>query len=441
MRPPKPEKPAHLETRGLVWRPRKKHWTAYWIPRQDIAARGYPIESRLLWPPSNQPSAIPTEADWEDLASACDVLQNEMLTWGSGVLVHDQLAGFDDTIASLIRTYLTHKDSPYHDLRHNAQITYSRRMSYIARDFGNRRISTLTISDFKEMYRFWLSPKEPKGKRRVSHAHEQMVFVRQAFRFGKALKLPGCRDAKDILDEMEFQNVKRRTTIVNNEQAILIRAEAHRRKLPSIALAQAFQTSLGVRQKDAIGEWIPVSDPGLSEIHDGKWKWIVGFRWEEIGQDLRLEHRLSKSIRGRDAIADQDEGKVKDWHLTLYPMVMEELTLMAGVKPADLRRDMLPASGPVIVAEHNGLPWIDKVFQANWRKIARAVGIPDDVQNRDSRAGAATDAELKGADIEKLRQGLGHSKPDTTRIYTRAESEATAEIAKLRFGRKNSEQG
>ena len=36
---------------------------------------------------------------------------------------------------------------------------------------------------------------------------------------------------------------------------------------------------------------------------------------------------------------------MKDWHLTLYPMVMEELARMAGVKPADLRRDMLPASG------------------------------------------------------------------------------------------------
>lgn len=436
MRPPKPEKPAHLETRGLVWRPRKKHWTAYWIPRQDIAARGYPIESRLLWPPSNRPTASPTEADWLDLARACDVLQNEMLTWGSGVLVHDQCAAFDNTIASLIRIYLTHKDSPYHDLRHNVQITYSRRMGYIARDFGSKPISMLTISDFKEMHRFWLAPRELNGKRRVSHAYEQMVYVRQAFRFGKVLKLPGCRDAKDILDEMEFPNVKRRTTIISNEQAIFIRAEAHRRRLSSIALAQALQTSLGVRQKDALGEWIPVSDPGLSDIHDGNWKWVVGFRWEEIDHDFRLEHRLSKSLRGREAIADQDEGKMKDWRLTLYPMVVEELALIAGVTPAELRRDMLPASGPIVVAEHNGLPWIDKVFQTNWRKIARAVGIPDDVQNRDSRAGAATDAELKGANIEKVRQGLGHARPDTIRIYQRAESEATAEIAKLRFGKK-----
>jgi hypothetical protein len=363
MRPPKPKKPAHLETRGLVWRPRKKHWAAYWIPRQDIAARGYPIESRLLWPPSNRPTAIPTESDWQDLAVACDVLQNEMLTWGSGVLVVDQLAGFDDTVASLIRIYLTHKDSPYHELRHNVQITYGRRMEYIQRDFGQKRISALTLSDFKEMHRFWLAPRKPGEKRRISHAHEQMVYVRQAFRFGKALKLPGCREAKDILDEMEFQNAKRRTTIIDNEQANLIRTEAHRQRLGSIALAQALQTGLGIRQKDAIGEWIPVSDPGLSEVLDGQWKWVVGFRWEEIDQNFKLEHRLSKSLRGRDAIADQDAGKVKDWNLMLYPMIVEELALIAGVSPADLRRDLLPAAGPIVIAEHNGLPWIDKVFQ------------------------------------------------------------------------------
>jgi hypothetical protein len=54
------------------------------------------------------------------------------------------------------------------------------------------------------------------------------------------------------------------------------------------------------------------------------------------------------------------------------------------------------------------------------------------VQNRDSRAGAATDAELSGADINTVRQALGHSKEDTTRLYLRAEHDATERVAKLR---------
>jgi|SRR5262249_47860838 len=124
----------------------------------------------------------------------------EMLTWRGSVLVADPIAGFDDTITSLVTIFLTHKHSPYHGLRHKVQLMYSRRVSYISRDFGNKHISGLTLSDFKEVHAFWLAPKKD-GKRRVSHAHEQIVFVRQLFRFGKALKLKGCRDAKDILDD------------------------------------------------------------------------------------------------------------------------------------------------------------------------------------------------------------------------------------------------
>jgi integrase len=108
---------------------------------------------------------------------------------------------------------------------------------------------------------------------------------------------------------------------------------------------------------------------------------------------------------------------------------------MAGVSRGELRRDMFPASGPMVIAEHSRKPWRQKVFANKWREIARAMGIPDNVQNRDSRAGGATDAETKGADIEKTRKGLGHAKPETTRIYTRGDEEATAEIAYIRFGK------
>lgn len=435
MRPPKPAPPDGIETRGLVWRPRKTHWRGYWIARQDLADNGYPIKSRPLWPPANDPTAAP---DWASLSRACDVLQDEMLKYGTqGFGVVDCSKIFNDTIESLVKIYLTHKNSPYKKLRHHVQVTYSRRMAYIVRDFGQKKISTLTLDDFTEMHDFWLAPTErSNGKRRVSHAHEQMVFVRQAFRLGKGLKLAGCRDAKDILDEMEFPNGKRRKTIVNDEQVRLIRSGAHARGKPSIALVQTLQDCLIVRQKDVLGEYIPLSDPGMSDVHSGREKWVIGFRWEELDEHMVLRHRISKSIRGRDAVADLDEGEVKEWSLPLYPPIMDELALISGVPVASLTRDKLPASGPMVVAEHNGKPWRQKVFATNWRKIARAVGIPDNVQSRDTRAGGATDAERKGADIEKVRQALGHSKPETTRIYERAQTEATAEIAILRFGKK-----
>jgi hypothetical protein len=380
---------------------------------------------------------VPTEADWNDLSIACDALQDEMLAWAKGDHHADPVAAFDDTIASLVKIYLTHEDSPFQGLRHHVQTTYERRMNYIMRDFGSARISKLTLTDFNRWYRFWVAPNEhSNGRKRISHAHEQMVYVRQAFRFGKALKLPGCRDAKDILDEMEVPNVKRRSTIITDEQIKKVCDEAHQRGKHSIALAQKIQDGLIVRQKDVIGEWIPISEPGLSDICRGKKKWVVGLRWEEIDEHMTLKHTLSKSLRGRDALADLDAGKTKEWSLPLYPTIMEEMARLAGVPVEQLTRDKLPASGPIVVAEHTGLPWLSKVFSNQWRALATAVGIPKNVQNRDTRAGGATDAETKGGDIEKVRQSLGHARPDTTRIYQRAEAAATAEIAVLRFGKK-----
>ncbi len=233
--------------------------------------------------------------------------------------------------------------------------------------------------------------------------------------------------AKTVLDAMEFENPKKRKTFVTAPQAVAIRAEAHRRGRPSIALAQALEFELGCRQKDAIWEWLPQSEPGLSEITAGGDKAMHGFHWNNVTPDLWLSHRLSKSLRGRRATVSTESGHQKRWHLVLYPMVMEELALI----PPELR------VGAMVKAEHTGLPWRHKYFQQHWREIATAVGVPANVQNRDSRAGAATEGENAGADIETIRHGLGHSKPETTRIYTRTADEQTAKLATIRSASRN----
>lgn len=93
-----------------------------------------------------------------------------------------------------------------------------------------------------------------------------MTFVRIVMSFGAQLELPDCDRLHNILSKMEFENPRRRTSIITAEQAVLIRQEAHRIGHPSIALAQAIQFDLMLRQKDVIGEWIPVDEPGLSAV-------------------------------------------------------------------------------------------------------------------------------------------------------------------------------
>jgi integrase len=64
--------------------------------------------------------------------------------------------------------------------------------------------------------------------------------------------------------------------------------------------------------------------------------------------------------------------------------------------------------------------------------LARAAGLPDAIHNRDSRPGAATEADVAGAPQERIQRGLGHSKGETTRIYLREDIEINRALARLR---------
>jgi hypothetical protein len=274
------------------------------------------------------------------------------------------------------------------------------------------------------------APKKGRSAKLVGH-------VRRVFLFG-ALVLPkeaGCHDVCDVFAKMrEAQlletSTKRREEYMTAAQCRLLRHKAHERGRPSIALQQAIAFELGVRQKDVIGEWIPREYPGLSDVVYGPRKWLLGMRWEEIDSDLILKHRLSKSLRGKTAVMDPGAGKLKAWDLKLYPMVMDELRRIAG-KDQFTRGD-LPASGSMILNERIGRPWRTEDFSRAWRKIATLAGLSSNIQNRDSRPGAATEADLAGADKDKVRRGLGHAKGETTEIYLRADLEVNSELARLR---------
>jgi hypothetical protein len=79
-------------------------------------------------------------------------------------------------------------------------------------------------------------------------------------------------------------------------QCRAIIAAAHAAGFPSIALQQAIAFDLRARQKDIIGEWVPVSDPGISRIapYHGR-KWLRGISWEEVSSAMELDHPISKS--------------------------------------------------------------------------------------------------------------------------------------------------
>ena len=128
--------------------------------------------------------------------------------------------------------------------------------------------------------------------------------------------------------------------------------------LHSIARAQALQFDCRLKQRDVIGEWVPLSEPGDSYVTWEGRKWLRGIRWEEIDANRVLRH-----------IASWGQKEI-EIDLKEAPMVMQEFG-----------DGEWPKRGPVITAEATGKPWVGVEFRRMWRTVARAVGVPDDVKN------------------------------------------------------------
>ena len=86
-------------------------------------------------------------------------------------------------------------------------------------------------------------------------------------------------------------------------------------------------------------------------------------------------------------------------------------------------------SGPIVVSEWDKLPWTAIEFRRWWRIVADACGIPREVRNMDSRAGAITEASDAGADLEHIRHAATHSNISMTQRYSRG---AEGKIAAMR---------
>jgi hypothetical protein len=325
--------------------------------------------------------------------------------------------------SAAIECYRRDPDSPYHELRFYSKRTYEANLRLIEKKIGDRSLAAITGRDIKRWYENWREPAEPGGPRRTPRAHAAITMFRILVSFGVGiLEDTHCQRLRMVLEQLEFQQGRPRREEINATQATAIRRQAHIDGSPSIALAQAIQFELGLRPKDVIGEWIPVDEPGASDIHHAGMKWLYGLHWREVSPDLILTHRLSKSLRGRSAIADQAAGKVKRFNLRLYPMIMEELQHV----PVESR------TGPLIKDERTGIPYSRDGFRHRWRAIATAAGIPATIQNRDSRAGAATESIEASGDINAARAALGHSSAETTMIYSRGDDRTTAKVAVLR---------
>lgn len=417
-----------LPAPGLVWRKRKDGWVATWQARTDRINDGYRPKYVPLWA-----GAELTEAEALDISTRCQHQQFDMLTWGRELPPEPkpEPPGFHGTVRSLVHCYRTDPDSPYQKNRFHVRQNRDSMLKRIVTRHGDVSLSEIKARVLLAWHKDW----SHDGKK-LATGSAFIGQLRALFSFGATLiEDPNCERLCGVMHKMRFPGTKAREVSLTAEQAISIRETAHADfGWHSIALAQAFQFEGTMRQKDVIGEYVPISEPGVSAIIHRDRKWLRGIVWQEIDENLILRHVTSK--KQKLAVID----------LKLAPMVMEELQRLVEeplvmvdevTKRVTVNRHLLPASGPIAKCETNGLPWFATEFRRKWRKIARKAGVPDDVWSMDSRSGAISEAIQAGAPIEFVRHAATHSDVSQTADYDRSQAEATAKVMRMRMEGRN----
>lgn len=324
------------------------------------------------------------------------------------------------SIAVLISCYKTDPDSPYKKLRYATRTNYDGLMARIERDHGIVDVRDIRARSVKRWHEVWLGPDN-----HVAMAHALVGMFRTLATYGATLlECQDCRALKVLLHDMRFEMCKPRGERLTAEQAIQVRAKAHELGMPSIALAQAFQFEAMLRQKDVIGEMVPLTEPGVNPVIFGDMQWHRGLRWSEIDAQMVLTHVTSK--RQKEITVD----------LKLAPMVVEELRLLFA-SPAGASLAARSPNSPIIINELTGEPYRTHQYRRAWRTIARACGIPDDVKNMDSRAGAISEATDAGADLEHVRHAATHSDIGMTQKYSRGSADKVAGVQRKRTAHRN----
>jgi hypothetical protein len=264
------------------------------------------------------------------------------------------------TLRELAEKYRSDERSPYRALRFKVRDSYDNLIDRLIADLGDLKLSDISADVIQQHYDNWTA-----GGVKLSMGHAMATRLRGLFSFGTTtLNDAGCIRLSIIMSKMRFTTPAARSEYLTLEMVNAIRAKAHELGKPSIALAQAFQYFVELSQKDVVGEWLPASEPGESDIAFDGLKWVAGLRWSEIDEDFVLRHVTSF----RQELVTID--------LKRFPAVMEEFNKL----PSDTQR-----VGAVIRSEWNNRPWSTNEYRRWWRKIADVAGVPKNIKNMDSR--------------------------------------------------------
>jgi hypothetical protein len=318
---------------------------------------------------------------------------------------------FDGTVAGLVRAYQRDPASPYTGLKWNTRRTYDQVLGVIEKAFGQRSLAALRIGDFRRWYEEAAKPGR-SGLPRVRKAHGIISMFRRLIAYGITAELPECARLAAILASARFKQPGRRRNKLELDHVQTFVAKAIELNRISLALGTALQFETMLRQRDVIGTWEPIPvGADQSGIVLGGRRWGRGLTWSDISAEMTIVKETTKT------------GAVVAHDLKLCPIVQSVLC----------RLPVAARVGPLIIDETAGRPYAEHAYAREWRKVARAAGVPDQVWNMDARAGGISEADDAGADLDWTRSAAGHSQASTTVRYIRGSAGKSRKVAELRL--------
>jgi hypothetical protein len=238
-------------------------------------------------------------------------------------------------------------------IKYKSRRDYAARMARIEREYGALPLMDVTSKDLEQWRTRWST-----DGTHPAMGNAVLTVLRILLRFG-AMELGDSECSRLALYRFPSpEKIKRgERKQINVAQLNAFRAQAHKMGLHTLALGTAIQFYLKLSQLELIGYWVPMSEPGSSNVTHNKKKWFGGLDWSQVDADFILR------LPGGD---EDTEIDLKD-----YRPVREELE----------RLPEIPDSGPMVIYEPLGVPYLENEYHTRWRKVATAVGIPEDVFN------------------------------------------------------------
>jgi hypothetical protein len=145
------------------------------------------------------------------LAKRCQHLEARMVAWLAEREKADQPIVFDGTIGGLIKIYLGHPASPFHERLKTTRQTYQYNLQKLNHPLGGYRLDQINGIDFRRWYERFKEPKQEGGPERVSGAHHLMEMLRIVLGFGVELGLPHVERLRDALSAIKFPDAPARS--------------------------------------------------------------------------------------------------------------------------------------------------------------------------------------------------------------------------------------